>query len=142
MDESKIDASVFAYDLNAIVDFIFQNQNKEKRSEIQEIYSKDPETKDFELVQKTLTETKNEELTAAASIRYDLVKMLIEQVNSIMLYPDYLDIDEDGDIDSEDEINTEAAPHYNTLGETFALNTLTNEGMLISVNKDDLIKNG
>ena len=128
MDEEviKIDISSLAYDLNAILDFVWQKQNKGKTSEITEVYNKNT-SGDLELVEKSLSEIKSENLDEVATIRYDLIKQLIQETNNILM-----EENEDGETTS---------PMINTLGNTLSLNTLLNEGMLISVDlKERILK--
>lgn len=143
MDEEKqIDVGAFAYDLNAIMDFVLQNKNKS--SEIREIYEKNAENGSLELKQKSLAEVKNEEMPSAATIRYDLVKRMMEQINGIIMHDGADDMfldDEDESEPSVDDEEGERTPVITSLGETIAINTMLNEGMLINVNIENLVKN-
>lgn len=131
-DMVRVDISTLAYDLNAIMDFIFQNKNKEKSSEIREVYDKD-ELGDLKLVQKSLVEIKQESLDAASNIRYDFIKYLIEQVNSIIMVDE---AEGEEPLEIENEVTSPIITH---LGETFALNTLFNEGMLTNIDLKQMI---
>lgn len=135
-DEMKqISIDAIAFDLEAIMDFIFQTNTKNKSSEIREVWDKNAEGS-LEMIQKSLAEVKSDELGAVANIRYDLVKILIEEVSSIGMINDSSEekIEELG-ID-EDEIYV-GAPVVTNLGQMLALNTLQKEGMLINLERKD-----
>lgn len=132
MKQLSIDA--VAFDLEAIMDFVFQNKNKDKSSEIREVWDKNDEGT-LEMVQKSLAEVKSDNLGAIANIRYDLVKVLIEEVSSIGMFNDD-EVDEDKIKDTlEDDETYVGAPVVTTLGQMLALNTLQREGMLINLER-------
>lgn len=135
-DEMKqISIDAIAFDLEAIMDFVFQTNTKNKSSEIREVWDKNEEGS-LEMVQKSLAEVKSDELGAVANIRYDLVKILIEEVSSIGMVNDSGEekMEELG-VD-EDEIYV-GAPVVTNLGQMLALNTLQKEGMLINLERKD-----
>ena len=137
MDEKiiKIDVSTLAYNLNAILDFVFQNDLKEKSSEIRETYDTNKSNGSLELVKKTMAEVKTEKIDAATTLRYDLIKHLMSQADSVLLGDNTIG----EDITDIDEIvGSENNPMATTLGEIFALNTLFNEGMLTNIDLNDL----
>lgn len=125
----QIDISTLAYNLNAIMDFVFQTTAKEKTSEIKEIYDKDKEAS-LGLSQKILTEVKSENLNAESNIRFDLIRQLMSDLNGILMTDEY--DPEMGEVFEE--------PKITNLASTFALNTLINEGMLINMNIKDIIE--
>lgn len=132
MKQLSIDA--VAFDLEAIMDFVFQNKNKDKSSEIREVWDKNDEGT-LEMVQKSLAEVKSDNLGAIANIRYDLVKVLIEEVASIGMFNDD-EVEEDKIKDTlEDDETYVGAPVVTTLGQMLALNTLQREGMLINLER-------
>lgn len=135
MDEQSrrvVDVSTLAYDLNAIMDFILQDKTKDKKTEIKEIYGKD-ENGNLILQNKELIETKSEESGGIASMRYDLVRHLIDKADSIIMN----DFDME---DIEDEALEASSPIMSTLGDTFAINTLLKEGMLVNMNFNEVDK--
>lgn len=135
-DKMVIDVSALAYDLNAITDFIFQsNKNKDKTVVIKEQYVPSENGKGLILNGKEITETKTEESGGIASIRYDLVRTLIERANNIIIN-DFDDIDIE-EITGQSDINA-TTPLLSTLGDTFAINTLLREGMLVKMDLNDL----
>lgn len=140
MDENKpkrvVDVSTLAYDLNAIMDFVFANKNKTKTNEIKEIYEMSADGA-LKLVQKAMTENKVDDGGTVASVRYDLVKSLMERVNDIIM-DDYVD-----SIDGDDEPmeNLVTAPMIAHLGDTFAINTLLREGMLVNMDLNEFDNN-
>lgn len=123
----QIDVSTLAYNLNTIMDFIFQATAKEKSSEIKEIY--DANLSPLSLSQKILTEIKSENLNVESNIRFDLVRQLMSDVGGILMTDEF--------DPSEGEVYEE--PRITNLASTFALNTLINEGMLINIDLKDIL---
>lgn len=137
MDEEGMNVSIdaVAFDLEVIMDFIFQNKTKDKSSEIREVWDKN-EDGSLEMVQKSLAEVKSDNLGAIANIRYDLIKMLIEEVSGIIVRNEG---ESDVEIEGLNEGDVFAGdPFIVTLGQMLAINTLQKEGMLINV----ISKNG
>lgn len=132
--------TAIAFDLNAIIDFIFEGSNRQKTSEIKEIFEKDAGSGRLELVQKIMTEIKNNDLSAIANIRYDLIKMLIEEISSIGMFADKVDELAPTDV-PEDEIYA-GEPIITTLGQMIALNTLQKEGMISNIVAKEENENG
>ena len=122
------------FDLSAIIDFIFDSDKKSKTSEIREVWDGTGGS-NLQMIQKTMAEVKSDELSAIANIRYDLLKLLINEVNSISV----LNIgDSEGDIDPEelDENSVYVGePFVETFGQMLALNTLQKEGIIINNTK-------
>ena len=131
-DTIKVDISTLGFNLSAIMDFVFQNQHKEKSSEIREVYDKN-DAGNLELIQKTLAEVKTQNLDTAASLRYGLIQYLIDQVSQVVMGDN-----EQDEINDEDEYGFDN-PSFVTLGQVFAMNTLINEGMLINVDLKQMI---
>lgn len=134
--EIKIDVSSLAYNLSAIIDFIFEQSNSEKSSEIREVYEKGT-ARELELVQKSLAEVKSGNLDTAATIRYDIIRKLLDQVDGILMIDNFND-DEMPTNNSMDSDLSE--PILSHLGELFALNTLINEGMLFNTDLTETTK--
>lgn len=142
MEDKRIDISTLAYDLNAIVDFIFQNNSKDRTTELHETYAKNETTGDIELVNKTISEIKTENLDKITTVRYNLVKDIMDQVNDISMYSDVDFGDDDIESFSENMEKDEAAvPMFSSMGETFCLNTLLREGMLTNINLNEILGN-
>lgn len=136
--ESEVNA--ISYDLNAIIDFIFQNDQKSKSSEIREVWDKSEVDGNLEMIQKSLAEVKNDELSAIANIRYDLVKTLINQINEISMIMDDTTQEE---LEGLEESETYAGePVVTTLGQLMAMNTLRREGMIINAKIKDVENDG
>lgn len=133
MDQEKRSVSIdaVAFDLESIMNFIFQNKVKDKSSEIREVWDKNNEGT-LEMVQKSLAEVKSDNLGTMANIRYDLIKTLIEQVSSISMISES-NIDDDGDVNLEDDELFAGSPLITELGQMLAINTLQKEGMLINL---------
>lgn len=136
MDEEIKDISIdaVAFDLEAIMDFVFQTKTKNKSSEIREVWDKNEEGS-LEMVQKSLAEVKSDELGAVANIRYDLVKIMLEEVASIGMVNDE---DNPEDLGVEQNETYAGSPIVTTLGQMLALNTLQKEGMLINLERKEL----
>lgn len=133
MDEIKVDA--YAFDLDAIFDFVFKESSKAKSSEIRQVYDKSESTGDLELVQKSMAEVKTDELNSSANIRYDFLKLLIDEVSSISI------TDEDISEKEEDE-NVVGTPYVETLGQMMAINTLQEAGIIINLATKNLKDDG
>lgn len=110
MSNSKIN---YFLDLNNIINFCFDSDEKQKDSEITETYSIDEATRNFNLVSKSLREVKNGDASTKQTVKYDMVKMLIG----------YL-----ADIENSSNL---------TLGDSIILNTLFNNGFLIVENNEE-----
>jgi hypothetical protein len=114
--EDKFQGEFSAYILNMenIVSYIFDDSNdKDSDSEITELYVMDENTKNMTLSTKQMREIKSKEITTHQSIRYDMVKMLLDRLMDI----------------SDDEL---------TLGETVVINTLLTEGLISEIKENDL----
>lgn len=116
-----------AFDLDAIMNFVFQNKQKDKSSEIREVWDKNGEG-NLEMVQKSMAEVRSDNLGAIANIRYDLVKILIEEVASIGMINDNVD-----DVELNEGETYAGVPMVTELGQMLALNTLQKEGMIINL---------
>ena len=129
-EREGINLDAVAFDLETIMNFIFQNKTKDKSSEIREVWDKNSEGT-LEMVQKSLAEVKSDNLGTMANIRYDLIKTLIEEVSSISMVSEKDTDEEEMDLD-EGEVFV-GAPFITELGQMLAINTLQKEGMLIKL---------
>ena len=81
---------------------------------------------------KYFTEIKSDELSAVANIKYDLLKLLINEVNSITLLQ-VAETDAENIDDTLDEDNVYVGePFVETFGQMLAINTLQKEGIIIN----------
>jgi hypothetical protein len=113
-DKFQGELSAYILNMENIINYIFDNSNeKEGDSEITELYVMDEGTKNMTLSTKQLREIKSKEITTHQSIRYDMVKMLLDRLMDI----------------SDDEL---------TLGETVVINTLLTEGLISEIKESDL----
>jgi hypothetical protein len=100
-----------AYILNIgeIIDFVFNDYaDKNSDSEINEIYTIDDDTKNLSLTTKQIREVKSDEMTNCQTVRYDLMKMLIDRLLNM----------DDNEI---------------TFGDTIVINTMLSEGLITEV---------
>ena len=106
-----------AYILNLenIIGFIYQGDNNDKNyeSELTELYVVDNENSNMSLSNKQLREIKNNDMTNHQTIRYDMIKLLLERL---------LDIKEE----------------VLTFGETVVLNTMLTEGLITEIKESDI----
>lgn len=111
-----MDEEMRAYVLNLenIINFIFDSGNEDGNdSEITELYVMDDDTKSMTLSTKQMREIKSKEITTNQTVRYDMVKMLLDRLM---------------DIENEEL----------TLGETIVINTLLTEGLISEIKESDL----
>lgn len=94
----------YVFDMNAIVNFIFDQGENMEESEIVDTYGSDDEN-NLILAQRQIREGKTSDMTSKNTIKYDFIKMFIEYV----INSDYSD------------------PSF---GETIMFNTMLNEGLL------------
>lgn len=136
MDKEKsVSIDAVAFDLEAIMNFIFQNDTKDKSSEIREVWEKGS-SENLEMVQKSLAEVKSDNLGTMANIRYDLVKLLIDYVAGISMVNEAGSESTDENVFEDDEIFA-GTPLITDLGQMLAMNTLQKEGMLINLNSKE-----
>lgn len=106
-----------AYILNLenLIGFIYQGDNNDKNyeSELTELYVVDNENSNMSLSNKQLREIKNNDMTNHQTIRYDMIKLLLERL---------LDIKEE----------------VLTFGETVVLNTMLTEGLITEIKESDI----
>lgn len=106
-----------AYILNLenLIGFIYQGDNNDKNyeSELTELYVVDNENSNMSLSNKQLRELKNNDMTNHQTIRYDMIKLLLERL---------LDIKEE----------------VLTFGETVVLNTMLTEGLITEIKESDI----
>lgn len=99
----------YMLDLDAIMDFVFADSDKSTNTEITESY--EGANNDLSLRSKTLREVQNGDNTNVMTIRYDFIKVLLDNVFNY--YP------------IEDELTGEDEFKVNIV-----MNTLLNNGML------------
>lgn len=105
-----------AYVLNMenIMDFVFADeQTNHNDSEITELYVMDEDTKNMSLSTKQMRELKSDDMTSSQTIRYDMIKMLLDRLLSI----------------ENEEL---------TLGETIIVNTMVVEGLITEIKENDI----
>ena len=138
MEEMTSYMEAMVFDLEKIFDFVFQDSTKGKTSEIRQVYDKSDTTGDLELVQKSMAEVKTDELSASANIRYDFIKLLVDNISQVGMEPD---LDELGTADIDDEekenLNVVGSIYFNSLGQIIALNTLKTTGMIKTIDIKD-----
>ena len=104
----------YVLNLENIIDFIFGSGNEYGNdSEITELYVMDDETNSMTLSTKQIREVKSQEITTNQSVRYEMVKILLDRLMNI----------------ESDEL---------TLGETIVINTLLTEELISEVKESDL----
>ena len=75
---------VLIFNLERIVDFVFDNEHGSNGdSEITELYIMDDKSKNMQLSTKQLREIKGNDITPQQSIRYELVKMMLDNIIAI-----------------------------------------------------------
>lgn len=103
---------VLVLNLEGIVDFVFNSELEDRGdSEITELYVMDEDNKNMQLSSKQLREVKGNDITPQQSIRYELVKMMLD--NILM-------------IDDEDM----------TFGNSVIINTMLSEGLITEVKEN------
>ena len=110
MAESK--EKIYVYDLDAIMSFIFDDDGQRNNDmEITETYIPNDEdaedTGSLVLINKQLREVKGSDNTGKQTIRYDIMKFMLETLNGI-----------------------EGTAEVSTLGEKIVLNTLLTNSMI------------
>ena len=107
--KKKIDA--YVYDLDAIMNYVFTDDGKRNNdSEITETYITDDSSGQLSLVNKQLREVKGSDNSNKNTIRYDMMKFFMDQMNGIVVG---------------DEIQA-------TLGESVVFNTMLHNGFVKS----------
>jgi hypothetical protein len=105
----------FIFDLEKITDFIFGNPNdKTNEVEITEKYVYDDALNTLKLNDKQVKEVKVNDYTGQNTIRYDLVRMMIDMIDGVDMF------------DEQEEM---------TLGQTLTWNTFQAYGFLKDVNE-------
>lgn len=100
--------------LEGIVDFIFGDDHERHcDSEITEVYVMDEDDKNMQLSTKQLREVKGNDITPQESIRYELVKMMLDNIISI---------------------EGEEA----TFGNSVVINTMLAEGLITEIKEEDI----
>lgn len=140
MDEMTTYMEAMVFDLDKIFDFVFQDNTKSKSSEIRQLYDKNDSSGDLELIQKSMAEIKTDELSASANIRYDFIKLLIDNVSHISMDHNFSEFENMG-VDTEnlkDNDDVAGTLYFETLGEILALNTLKTRGMIKTIDTKNL----
>lgn len=99
----------YILDLDNIIKFCFDSNDKTSDSEITEVYVTDENSKNLTLTSKQLREVKSGDVSSKHTVKYDLVKTFIA---------DLMDIDE----------------HAMTFGDSVIVNTMLNAGLLKQIN--------
>ena len=107
------DNRAYILNLENIIDFVFGDDERNGDSEITELYVMDEETKNMTLSTKQMREMKNGDDSNYQTIRYDIVKMLMDRLF---------------DIENEEL----------TFGETVVVNTMLTQGMITEIKENDL----
>lgn len=100
----------YILDLDNIIKFCFDNDDKTSDSEITEVYVTDENSKNLTLTSKQLREVKSGDVSSKQTVKYDLIKTFISNLM---------------DIDS----------NMVTFGDSVIINTMLNEGLLKQVNE-------
>lgn len=114
MDKSEKN---YALDLGEIMRFVFEGEENNTNTEITESYGTSDDGNEIKLLNKILKESKDVDVTNGRTIRYDFVKLLLDNVFTMMT-PEVEDEFDEGGM---------------TFGDTIVLNTLINNGMLKEV---------
>lgn len=107
------DNRAYILNLENIIDFVFGDDERNSDSEITELYVMDEGTKNMTLSTKQMREMKNGDASNYQTIRYDIVKMLMDRLF---------------DIENEEL----------TFGETVVVNTMLTQGMITEIKENDL----
>lgn len=100
----------YILDIDNIIKFCFESDDKVGDSEITEVYMVDDDEKKLSLSSKQLREVKTGDVTTKQTMKYDLIKTFIADLV---------------DIDSNDV----------TFGDAVIVNTMINEGLLKEINE-------
>ena len=103
----------YVLNLENIMDFVFDEGERNGDSEITELYVMDEDTKNLSLSTKQMREIKSGDMSNYQTIRYDMVKMLLDRLF---------------DIENEEL----------TLGETIVVNTMLTQGLITEIKENDL----
>lgn len=131
----QIDGEAYALDLNKISEFVFSSHNdKNSETSISEVYAKTDEEIDdnskLKLISKEISENRLNGNNGIDTIKYDLVRQLLEIVMNIgetvpknngMFVEQTIDAQKNGSFENL------------SVGEMIAFNTFINEGFLINV---------
>lgn len=99
----------YVIDIDNIIRFCFEDDEKQSDSEITEVYVSDDENQSLKLASKQLREVKSGDASSKQTLKYDLIKTFI------------------GDLISVDDTDL-------SLGDTILINTMLNEGFLKEIN--------
>lgn len=99
----------YILDLDNIIKFCFDNDDKTNDSEITEVYVTDENSKNLTLTSKQLREVKSGDVSSKQTVKYDLIKTFIS---------DLMDMDD-----------------ILTFGDSIIINTMLSEGLLKQVNE-------
>lgn len=105
----KKKTDTYVYDLDAIMNYVFTDDGKRNNdSEITETYIADESSGQLSLVNKQLREVKGSDNSNKNTIRYDLMKFFMDQLNNFV---------------ANDDVQS-------TIGEAMILNTMLHNGFV------------
>ena len=107
------DNRAYILNLENIVNFVFENDERNGDSEITELYVMDEKTKNMSLSSKQMREVKSGDASNYQTIRYDMIKMLMDRLF---------------DIENEEL----------TFGETVVVNTMLTQGLITEIKENEL----
>lgn len=107
------DNRAYVLNLENIINFIFEDDERNSDSEITEMYVMDEDSKNLSLSTKQMREVKSSDVSNYQTIRYDIMKMLMDRLF---------------DIENEEL----------TFGETVVVNTMLTEGFITEIKENDM----
>lgn len=119
----EFDGKVYAIDFDKLIEVVMKSSDGLKNKSKTETWGYLPEedgVSDFRVLEKEISESTTDSLEALSTIRYDLIKNLLNLIVSPV-------VDENGNLirlnDSDDML----------FGQRLAFNTLVNEGIIIEI---------
>ncbi len=107
------DNRAYILNLENVINFIFDGEERNSDSEITEMYVMDEGSKNLSLSSKQMREVKSGDVSNYQTIRYDIMKMLMDRLF---------------DIENEEL----------TFGETVVVNTMLTEGLITEIKENDM----
>jgi hypothetical protein len=107
------DNRAYILNLENVINFIFDGEERNSDSEITEMYVMDEGSKNLSLSTKQMREVKSGDVSNYQTIRYDIMKMLMDRLF---------------DIENEEL----------TFGETVVVNTMLTEGLITEIKENDM----
>lgn len=130
----QIEGEIYALDLNKISEFVFSSRmDKNSEMTISEVYAKTDENFDensqLKLISKEISENKLNGNNGVDTIKYDLVRQLLDIIMSIGVN------NKNGNMFVEQQLETQndGTLENMSVGEMIAFNTFVNEGFLINI---------